>query len=59
MTLHAYVGFFAVGGTLVFIGLLLLLAVPAPGALVLVLGLLHLLVGQVLRARTRRSGHRV
>jgi hypothetical protein len=59
MTLRAYVGFFAVGGMLVFLGLVLLLAVPAPGMLVLVLGLLHLLVGLVLRGRTRRTEHRV
>jgi len=59
MTLHAYMGFFAVGGMLVLLGLLLLLAVPAPGVLVLLLGLLHLLVGLVLRGRTRRTQQRV
>ena len=59
MTVRAYMGFFAVGGMLVFLGLLLLLAVPAPGMLVLVLGLVHLLVGLVLRGRARRTENRV
>ena len=54
MTLPAYVAFFAVGGMLVLIGLVLLLAVPAPGVLVLVLGVLHVLAGVVLRGRARR-----
>jgi hypothetical protein len=54
MTVPGYVAFFAVGGLLTLIGLVLLLAVPAPGLLVLVLGLLHVLAGVVMRGRTRR-----
>lgn len=55
MTIPAYVAFFAVGVMLLLIGLVLLLAVPASGLLVLVLGLVHLGVGAVLRGRARRD----
>ena len=56
MTLHAYFAFFAVGSMLLVLGLVLLLAVPAPAVIVLLIGLVHLLVGFVLRSRARR-GH--
>ena len=55
MKLHAYFGFFAVGGMLAFLGLVLLLAVPAAGLVVLVLGIVHLLIGAVLRSRAERA----
>jgi hypothetical protein len=51
---HAYFGFFVVGGMLLFLGLVLLLAVPAAGLLTLLVALAHLLVGAGLRARVRR-----
>jgi hypothetical protein len=54
MNVPGYAAFFAVGGMLVLIGLVLLLAVPAPGALVLILGLVHVVVGLVMRGRARR-----
>ncbi len=54
MKVHAYFGFFAVGSVLLVVGLVLLLAVPAPALLVLLLGGLHVLVGLILRGRTRR-----
>ena len=55
MKLHAYVAFFTVGAVLLLVGLVLLLAVPAPGILVLVIGVVHVLIGSVLRTRTRRD----
>jgi hypothetical protein len=55
MKVHAYFGFFAVGGMLVLLGLVLLLAVPAAGFVVLVLGALHLAIGAVLRGRAQRA----
>ena len=55
MTIPAYVAFFTVGAVLLLVGLVLLLAVPAPGILVLVIGGLHVLIGAVLRARDRRD----
>ena len=54
MTVHAYFGFLAVGSVLLLVGLVLLLAVPAAGVLVLLLGLVHVGVGAVLRGRTQR-----
>jgi hypothetical protein len=54
MTIHAHFAFFAVGGTLLVLGLVLLLAVPGAAVLVLLLGVLHVVVGLILRARTRR-----
>lgn len=54
MTLHAYFAFFAVGSMLLLLGLVLLLGAPAPAVVVLLLGLGHVLVGLVLRRRTRR-----
>jgi len=54
MTLHAYFAFFAVGGMLLLLGLVLLLGAPAPAVVVLLLGLVHVLVGLVLRRRTQR-----
>ena len=53
--LHAYVAFFTVGAVLLLVGLVLLLAVPAPGILVLVIGVVHVLIGSVLRTRARRD----
>jgi hypothetical protein len=55
MKVHAYFGFFAVGGMLVFLGLVLLLAVPAAGLVVVVLGGVHLLIGSVLRGRAGQT----
>jgi Flp pilus assembly protein TadB len=54
MTIHAHFAFFAVGGTLLLLGLVLLLAVPGAAVLVLLLGVLHVTVGVILRGRTRR-----
>ena len=53
MTIPAYVAFFTVGGVLVVVGLVVLLPRRRPGVLVLVLGVLHLVVGIVLRNRGR------
>jgi hypothetical protein len=54
MTIPAYVAFFTVGGVLVVVGLLVALAAPAAGVLVALVGVLHVLVGMVLRNRGRR-----
>ena len=54
MTIPAHFAFFAVGGTLVVLGLVLLLAVPPAAVVVLLLGAAHVGVGLVLQARTRR-----
>lgn len=55
MKVHAYFGFFAVGGMLTFLGLVLLMAVPAAGLVVLVLGIVHVLIGAALRGRADRT----
>lgn len=51
MTLPAWIGFAAVGWTLLLVGLVLLLGNPAAGLLVLLLAVLHLGVGWFLRVR--------
>ncbi len=54
MTIPAYVAFFTVGGVLAVVGLLVALAAPAAGVLVVLVGVLHVVVGMVLRNRGRR-----
>jgi hypothetical protein len=55
---HASWAFFIVGGVLAFLGILLLLATPSAGVLILLLALVHVAVGQALRARERRRSAR-
>ncbi len=58
MTLHPYMAFYAVGAALVVIGLVVTLAAPAPGLLVLLLGAIHGLIGLGLRGREQRTASR-
>jgi hypothetical protein len=52
--LHAWMAIYAVAGFLLVIGLVLMLAVPAAGILVLLLAGLHYLAGHFLRAHQHR-----
>jgi hypothetical protein len=54
MTLPAYLAFFVVGGVLVVFGLLVLLATPPAGGLILLIGAAHVLLGLFLRGRANR-----
>jgi energy-converting hydrogenase Eha subunit G len=54
MTLHASLAVLTVGWALIVIGLVMALAAPAAGVLVLLIGGVHVLVGYGLRHRERR-----
>lgn len=54
MSFSASGAFWTVGGALLVLGLVLLLAVPAPALVVLALAAAHLGIAAVLRAREQR-----
>ena len=58
MTLHPYMAFYVVGAALGVIGLVVTLAAPAPGVLVLLIGGIHGLIGLALRGREQRTASR-
>lgn len=53
MTMRMSMAFLVVGGALLLLGLVLLLAVPQTGLVTCVIALLHLLVGLMMRRRER------
>ena len=58
MTPHPYMAFYIIGAALGVIGLVVTLAAPAPGVLVLLLGGVHGVIGWVLHGREQRTTSR-